>query len=144
MGRRVLPPPPRGENSPAGDVDMDTAGMERALGGLPCGQPLPTAPRGRHKLSILDRAPHLRITHSFGNNFLTKPQVGPLGERLSRFWALAQPHPSQCCSCVAPAVPAGSDSASGEQESWTPRDNVEGELSGQTTQEPDQCLKPAR
>ena len=96
---------------------MDTAGMERALGGLPCGRSLPMAPRGRHKLSILDRAPHLRITHSFGNNFLTKPQVGPLGERLSRFWALAQPHLSQCRSCVAPAAPAGSDSASGEQES---------------------------
>ena len=87
-------------------------------GGLPCSRPLLTAPRGRHKLSILSRAPpRLQITHSFGNNFLTKPQVGPLGERLSWFWALAQPHPSQRRSCVAPVAPVVSDSPSGEQES---------------------------
>lgn len=36
--------------------------------------PLPAAPHRRHKLSILGRAPpRPRITHSFRNNFPTKP-----------------------------------------------------------------------
>lgn len=87
--------------------------------------PLLTAPRRRHKLSILGRAPpRPQITHSFGNDFHMKPQVGPLGERLSGFWGLARPHLSR--------------------KAWTPQGNVEGELSGQTTQGRDQSLKPAR
>lgn len=89
--------------------------------------PLPTAPLRRHKLSILGRAPpRPRITHSFRNDFPTKPQVRPLGERLSRSWG-----------------PPRAVTPQGSRRAWASHGNVEGELSGQTTQEPDQGLKPA-
>lgn len=91
-------------------------------------EPLPAAPPRRDKLSILGRAPpRPRITHSFTNNFPTEPQVGPLGERLSRSWG-----------------PPWAVTPQGSRRAWAPHGNVEGELSGQTTQEPDQGLKPAR